>query len=154
MSFGEAVRDGFNKYATFSGRSSRSAYWWWILFYVLVVIAASILDAAIGTGVIAILVWLGFFLPNLAVLVRRLHDTDRSGWWVLIGLIPLIGAIVLIVFACLDSGPPNKHGQGPDDRSDVTGASLSGQPAPPPPAPQAPPPGEMPPPSQGERSPE
>jgi uncharacterized membrane protein YhaH (DUF805 family) len=156
MSFGEAIRDGFTKYATFSGRSSRSAYWWWFLFSVLVSIGASILDAAAGTGVIAILVSLAFFLPNLAVLVRRLHDTDRSGWWVLIGLIPLIGAIVLIVFACLDSGPPNKYGQGPDDRGDVTGASLSGQPAAPPapPAPQAPAPGEMPPPGQSERSPE
>jgi uncharacterized membrane protein YhaH (DUF805 family) len=151
MSFGEAIRDGFTKYATFSGRSSRSAYWWWILFYVLVVIVASILDAAIGTGVIAILVWLGFFLPNLAVLVRRLHDTDRSGWWVLIGLIPLIGAIVLIVFACIDSGPPNKYGQGPDDRGGVAAAAPVGQaPPPPPPAPQSPPSSETPPPpSQG-----
>lgn len=146
MSFGEAISDGFSKYATFSGRSSRSAYWWWILFYVLVVIGASILDAAIGTAVIAVLVWLGFFLPNLAVLVRRLHDTDRSGWWVLIGLIPLIGAIVLIVFACIDSGPPNKYGQGPDDRSD---ALLGQAPAPPPPpAPQSPPSTETPPPSE------
>jgi uncharacterized membrane protein YhaH (DUF805 family) len=126
MSFGEAIRDGFSKYATFSGRSSRSAYWWWILFYVLVVVVASILDAAANTGIIAVLVWLGFFLPNLAVLVRRLHDTDRSGWWVLIGLIPLIGAIVLIVFACLDSGPPNKYGQGPDDRGDLTTAPPPG----------------------------
>lgn len=81
MSFGEAIRDGFSKYATFSGRSSRSAYWWWILFYVLVIIAASILDSAANTVVLGVLVWLGFFLPNLAVLVRRLHDTDRSGWW-------------------------------------------------------------------------
>jgi len=145
MSFGEAIRDGFNKYATFSGRSSRSAYWWWILFYVLVAIGASILDSAIGIAAITILVWLGFFLPNLAVLVRRLHDTDRTGWWVLIGLIPLIGVIVLIVFACLDSGPPNKYGQGPDDRSDLSGAPPA------PPAPQAPAPGEMPPPSQSER---
>jgi uncharacterized membrane protein YhaH (DUF805 family) len=131
MTFGEAISDGFSKYATFSGRSSRSAYWWWILFYVLVVIAASILDAALNTVVIAGLVWLGFFLPNLAVLVRRLHDTDRSGWWVLIGLIPVIGAIVLIVFACLDSGPPNKYGQGPDDRAELTAPSPSGQAVPP-----------------------
>jgi uncharacterized membrane protein YhaH (DUF805 family) len=146
MSFGEAIRDGFTKYATFGGRSSRSAYWWWILFYVLVAIGASILDAAVGTGVIMILIWLGFFLPNLAVLVRRLHDTDRSGWWVLIGLIPLIGAIVLIVFACIDSGPPNKYGQGPDDRSNA----LLGQAPPPPPpaAPQSPPSSETPPPSE------
>jgi uncharacterized membrane protein YhaH (DUF805 family) len=151
MSFGEAIRDGFNKYATFSGRSSRSAYWWWILFYVLVAIGASILDSAIGIAAITILVWLGFFLPNLAVLVRRLHDTDRSGWWVLIGLIPLIGVIVLIVFACLNSGPPNKYGQGPDDRSDLSGMSGQAAAPPAPPAPQAPAPGEMPPPSQSER---
>jgi uncharacterized membrane protein YhaH (DUF805 family) len=149
MSFGEAVSDGFTKYATFSGRSSRSAYWWWILFYVLVAIGASILDAVVGTGVIMILVWLGFFLPNLAVLVRRLHDTDRSGWWVLIGLIPLIGAIVLIVFACIDSGPPNKYGQGPDDRGELTGTAAVGQAPPPPPAPQSPPSSQAPPPSEG-----
>jgi len=144
MTFGEAVSDGFSKYATFSGRSSRSAYWWWILFYVLVVIGASIVDAAIDTPILAALVWLAFFIPNLAVLVRRLHDTDRSGWWVLIGLIPLIGAIVLIVFACIDSGPPNKYGQGPDDRGALTATS----PPPPPPAPQSPPP------SESERAPE
>jgi uncharacterized membrane protein YhaH (DUF805 family) len=126
MSFGEAISDGFSKYATFSGRSSRSAYWWWFLFYVLVIIGASILDAAVGTPVIAGLVWLAFFLPNLAVLVRRLHDTDHSGWWVLIGLIPLIGAIVLIVFACMDSGPPNKYGQGPDDGGDLSATSPLG----------------------------
>jgi uncharacterized membrane protein YhaH (DUF805 family) len=127
MSFGEAISDGFSKYATFSGRSSRSAYWWWILFYVLVFIVASVLDGVINTPAISILVWLGFFLPNLAVLVRRLHDTDHSGWWVLIGLIPLIGAIVLIVFACLDSGPPNKYGQGPDDRGELAANAAVGQ---------------------------
>jgi uncharacterized membrane protein YhaH (DUF805 family) len=156
MSFGEAISDGFSKYATFSGRSSRSAYWWWILFYVLVFIVASVLDGAINTPAISILVWLGFFLPNLAVLVRRLHDTDHSGWWVLIGLIPLIGAIVLIVFACLDSGPPNKYGEGPDGKGNLTATSPQGQtlPPPPPPAPQSPPPGEMPPPSASERAPD
>lgn len=156
MTFGEAISDGFSKYATFSGRSSRSAYWWWILFYVLVIIGASILDAAANTVVLAGLVWLAFFLPNLAVLVRRLHDTDRSGWWVLIGLIPFIGAIVLIVFACTDSGPPNKYGTAPDGRGDLTATSPLGQtlPPPPPPTPQGPPPSEMPPPSESERAPD
>lgn len=156
MTFGEAISDGFSKYATFSGRSSRSAYWWWILFYVLVIIGVSILDAAAKTAVIGALVWLGFFLPNLAVLVRRLHDTDRSGWWVLIGLIPLIGAIVLIVFACIDSGPPNKYGQGPDEPEELIATPPLGQALPPqpPPAPQSPPPSEMPPPTESERAPE
>jgi uncharacterized membrane protein YhaH (DUF805 family) len=156
MTFGEAISDGFSKYATFSGRSSRSAYWWWTLFYFLVIIGASIIDAAANTPVIAILVWLGFILPNLAVLVRRLHDTDRTGWWVLIGLIPLLGAIVLIVFACIDSGPPNKYGEGPDGRSALTATSPPGQtlPPPPPPASQGTPPSEMPPPSESERAPD
>jgi len=155
MTFGEAISDGFSKYATFSGRSSRSAYWWWILFYVLVIIGASILDAAAKTPIFAGLVWLAFFLPNLAVLVRRLHDTDRSGWWVLIGLIPLIGAIVLIVFACIDSEPPNKYGDGPDSKGNLTATLPLGQtPPPPPPAPQGQPPSEMLPPSESERAPD
>lgn len=157
MPFGEAISDGFSKYVTFNGRSSRSAFWWWTLFYVLVIIGASIVDAAIETSVVSGLAWLVLFLPNLAVLVRRLHDTDRSGWWVLIGLIPLVGAIVLIVFACTDSGPPNKYGDGPDGRGDLTVTSPLGQTLPPPPAPappaaQGPSPGEMPPPEANERA--
>lgn len=156
MSFGEAISDGFSKYATFSGRSSRSAYWWWILFYVLIIIGASIIDAAIKSPVVAGLTWLAFIIPNLAVLVRRLHDTDRSGWWVLIGLIPLVGAIILIVFACTDSGPPNKYGDGPDGQGNVTVTSPLGQtlPPPPPPVPQTPPPSEMSPPGASERAPD
>lgn len=157
MSFGEAISDGFAKYAQFSGRSSRSAYWWWTLFYVLVIIGASIVDAVIEAPILATLAWLGLFIPNLAVLVRRLHDTDHSGWWVLIGLIPLIGAIVLIVFACTDSGPPNEYGEGPDGKGGLTATSPLGQtlpPPPPPPASQGQPPSEMPPPSEGERAPD
>ena len=156
MNFGEAISDGFSKYATFSGRSSRSAYWWWILFYVLVLIGASIIDAAVKSQAIAGLAWLAFFIPNLAVLVRRLHDTDRTGWWVLIGLIPLVGVIILIVFACTDSGAPNTYGNGPDGQSEITVTSPLGQtlPPPPPPAPQGPPLSEMPPPSESERAPD
>jgi uncharacterized membrane protein YhaH (DUF805 family) len=156
VTFGEAISDGFSKYATFSGRSSRSAYWWWILFYVLIFVGASIIDAAIKTPVLAGLVWLAFIIPNLAVLVRRLHDTDHTGWWVLIGLVPLVGAIVLIVFACTDSGGPNKYGDGPDGRGNMTATSPLGQTLPPPPPPvrQGPPPSEMPPPSESERAPD
>ncbi|HET7589968.1 MAG TPA: DUF805 domain-containing protein [Solirubrobacterales bacterium] len=156
MTFGEAISDGFSKYATFSGRSSRSAYWWWTLFYVLIIIGASILDSAARTPAFAGLAWLAFIVPNLAVLVRRLHDTDRSGWWVLIGFIPLIGAIVLIVFACADTGAPNKYGDGPDGSGALAATSALGQtlPPPPPPIPQAPPPSEMPPPSESQRAPD
>lgn len=147
MTFGEAISDGLSKYATFSGRTSRSGYWWFYLFYVLVLIGVSIVDAALNSSVLAVLVVLGLFLPTLAVLVRRLHDTDRSGWWVLISFVPLVGTIVLIVFACLDSGPPNKYGNGPDGRDSLSVTSPLGQTMPPPPPPaQGPPPSEMPPP--------
>lgn len=147
MTFGEAISDGLSKYATFSGRTSRSGYWWFYLFYVLVVIGTSIIDAAIKTPVLTGLAVLGLFLPSLAILVRRLHDTDRSGWWVLISFVPLVGTIVLIVFACTASGPPNKYGEGPDGKSNLNVTSPLGQtlPPPPPPAPD-PPPSEMPPP--------
>lgn len=156
MTFGEAISDGLSKYATFSGRSSRSAYWYWVLFYVLVVIGAAIIEAVISIPIVVGLAWLAFLIPNLAVLVRRLHDTDHSGWWVLISLVPLVGTIVLIVFACTDSGPPNKHGEGPDGKSNMTVASPLGQtlPPPPPPVPQSPPSSEMRPPAESERAPD
>jgi uncharacterized membrane protein YhaH (DUF805 family) len=114
MGFGEAIATCFNRYATFSGRARRAEYWYWILFGVLVGIAASILDALIvgsGSEIISILSSLGLLLPNLAVTVRRLHDIDRSGWWLLILPLPVVGAIVLFVFMCLRGTlGPNRFG--------------------------------------------
>ncbi len=109
------------KYATFSGRSRRSEYWYFILFYLLICIVLGILDGIIGSsggasgiGILSGIFMLAMFLPSLAVGVRRLHDTDRSGWWILIGLIPLIGAIVLIVFFVQDSqAGENRFGANP-----------------------------------------
>jgi uncharacterized membrane protein YhaH (DUF805 family) len=151
VTFGEAVSDGLSKYATFHGRTSRSGYWWFYLFYILVLIGASIVDTAIKTPILTGLAVLGLFLPSLAVLVRRLHDTDHSGWWVLISFIPLVGTIVLIVFACTDSGPPNKYGDGPDGKGDLSLTSPLGQTMPPPPPPvSSPPPSDMPPPQATE----
>jgi len=115
MTFSEAVRDAFAKYAVFSGRSSRSAYWWFYLFGLLAVIAAAVLDVILATWFVYALVVLGMLLPNLAVLVRRLHDTGHSGWWVLISFVPLIGLIVLLVFTVQASDGPNQWGTGPDD---------------------------------------
>jgi uncharacterized membrane protein YhaH (DUF805 family) len=114
MTFAEAVRDAFSKYVTFSGRSSRPAYWWWTLFNLIVVIAAAVIDAILGTWFITTIVSLGLLLPNLAVLVRRLHDSGHSGWWVLIGILPLIGFIVLLIFTLQPSDEPNEWGSGPD----------------------------------------
>jgi uncharacterized membrane protein YhaH (DUF805 family) len=118
MSFTEAVRDGLSKYATFSGRSSRAAYWWFYLFAVLVFIAALIIDVALKTGGIVYgLSVLALLLPNLAVTIRRLHDTGRSGWWFLISIVPLIGFIVMLVFTLQRSDGPNQWGEGPDGRA-------------------------------------
>lgn len=114
MSFIDAVRAALSKYATFSGRSRRSEYWWFALFNLLVSLVGAGVDAALGRPLIQFVVALALLLPNLAVLVRRLHDTNRSGWWVLIGLIPLVGSIVLIVFAAQDSQPgTNRFGDSP-----------------------------------------
>ena len=114
MSFIDAVRAALSKYATFSGRSRRSEYWWFALFNVLVSIVGAGVDAALGRNLIQFVVALALLLPNIAVLVRRLHDTGRSAWWVLIGLIPVVGSIVLIVFAAQDSQPgTNRFGDSP-----------------------------------------
>jgi uncharacterized membrane protein YhaH (DUF805 family) len=112
MTFGEAVKSGFEHYAKFDGRASRPAYWWWVLFAVLVGIAANIIDfALISPGVIGGLVGLALLLPNLSVSIRRLHDTGRTGWWILIALVPLIGFIVLLIFYLQPSDAvPNQYG--------------------------------------------
>lgn len=119
MDFKTAVSTVLHKYVTFSGRARRSEYWWFFLFQVVVSVVASLLDTALfrsgdsTTGPISILAALALLLPSLAVTVRRLHDGGRSGWWILIGLIPLIGTIVLIVFLVKDSVPDNEHGPSP-----------------------------------------
>ena len=97
-------------------RAPRAEYWYFVLFTVLVGIGAQILDAALlnGSAVFAPLANLALFLPGLAVGVRRLHDRDRSGWWWLIGLIPVVGAIVLIVwFASRGTRGSNRFGYDP-----------------------------------------
>ena len=93
------------KYADFSGRAPRPEYWWFVLLYFVGYIIANIVDSILGLtplvltyGPVTMLFALAILLPSISVGVRRLHDTDRSGWWILIGLIPLIGAIVLLVF--------------------------------------------------------
>jgi uncharacterized membrane protein YhaH (DUF805 family) len=118
MTFSEAISSGFRNYVGFSGRASRSEFWYWILFTVLVSIALTIIDLGIlGTSSNVnpfSSIWsLITFLPSLAIGVRRLHDTDRSGWWWLIAFIPVIGIIVLIVFWCFE-GTRGSNRFGPD----------------------------------------
>ena len=100
MDFGTAVKTGFSKFATFEGRASRSEYWFYTLFVFATSVVLNIIDAVTGIGVLSVIFALVTLIPSIAVAVRRLHDTDRSGWWYLLVLIPLIGIIVLIIWFC------------------------------------------------------
>ena len=105
MNFQEAVQSVFSNYANFRGRACRSEFWWFQLFLLVGGIVAALLDLFANTNLLggsplATLFWLATIIPDLAVTVRRLHDTDSSGWWILLGLIPLIGMVVLIVWWC------------------------------------------------------
>lgn len=117
MQFYEAIQSGFRNYVTFSGRASRSEYWYWVLFALLVAMAAGILDSAIFPGLqpqpIGGVTSLILFLPGLAMAVRRLHDIDRTGWWVLVAF-TIIGLILLFVWACMRGTPgSNRFGSDP-----------------------------------------
>ena len=100
----ESVRTCMAKYVSISGRASRSEYWWFTAFTAATLALAVVVDELLGTASLGVGLWLLFtLLPGLTAMVRRLHDTGRSGWWLLIGLVPLVGAIVLLVFFCTDS---------------------------------------------------
>ncbi|MBB4039546.1 uncharacterized membrane protein YhaH (DUF805 family) [Microvirga flocculans] len=116
MNFGQAVRTCLNNYANFSGRAQRSEYWYFFLFIVIANIATSILDAVLfdETPVFYLVATLALLVPSISAGVRRLHDLEKSGWWLLIGFIPLIGAIILIVFFCQrGTVGPNQFGPDP-----------------------------------------
>ncbi|MBZ4212277.1 MAG: DUF805 domain-containing protein [Rhodoferax sp.] len=83
----------FAKYADFSGRASRSEYWWFMLFLLLASLATSMISPILS-GLFSV----GTLLPALAAATRRLHDTNRSGWWQLIALVPVAGLIVIVIF--------------------------------------------------------
>ena len=103
VSFSDAVKLGFQGYADFRGRSIRAEFWWWLLFYYGVHTGAWLIDSFLTGGVLGILVFLGLIIPYWAVAVRRLHDTNRSGWWILVGVVPFVGAVLLLVFFLLPS---------------------------------------------------
>lgn len=98
MNFQDAIRTCFTKYADFNGRATRPEYWWFVLFVVLGGIVLSFFSAVLA-GIFS----LATLLPSIAAATRRLHDTQRSGWWQLIGLVPVIGLVVLLVFLAQDS---------------------------------------------------
>jgi uncharacterized membrane protein YhaH (DUF805 family) len=130
MTFTQAIKAGFRNYVNFSSRASRSEYWYFVLFIALVFIVLSILDKSMdhistdtastpalvllfAFALVEIIVGLGIILPSISIAVRRLHDLDKSGWWYLLNLVPLIGAIVLLVWYCM-RGTVGNNRFGPD----------------------------------------
>ncbi len=121
----------YKKYAQFTGRSDRKEFWYFILFYIITAAILGVIDgvvfgagrAVIGndgfdissSGPLAGIFAIGSFIPLLAVAIRRLHDTGKTGWWVLLGLIPLVGTIILIIFYAQKGQPEaNAHGEPPE----------------------------------------
>jgi uncharacterized membrane protein YhaH (DUF805 family) len=114
--------DAWKNYITFTGRSRRAAYWMFVLFNFIAVILANVIDNVLGLageagyGPFSMIYGLAVFLPGLALAIRRLHDTGRSGWWMLISFIPIVGLIVLIIFFVQDSQPgSNQYGPNPKE---------------------------------------
>lgn len=106
--------DVLKKYVEFTGRARRKEYWMFVLISFLISIAISLIGHVVGIPLLSYVYALAVLLPSLSVAVRRLHDTSHSGWWFLIVLIPLVGAVVLIVFLATDSMPgPNQYGPNP-----------------------------------------
>ena len=104
----------FSNYANFQGRARRSEYWYFVLFYGIVMLCLSLLALIPGAVLLTVIFWLGTVVPNLAVSWRRLHDTGRSGAWVFLSLVPLVGVLILILWMAEDSQPgTNPFGPNP-----------------------------------------
>lgn len=129
------------QYADFGGRARRTEFWMFVLVNLIISIVLGIIDTAIGTahvysasgmatyspGILGSIYGLAVLIPSIAVTVRRLHDTDRSGWWFLIQLIPIVGSIILLVFVCLDgTRGPNRFG--PDPKLQATAGTPTDHP--------------------------
>jgi uncharacterized membrane protein YhaH (DUF805 family) len=113
MDFWQAIQSGFSHYANFSGRATRSEFWYWTLFYCLAGTAASMVDRAFGwPGIVSGLFTLAALVPTLAVTVRRLHDLDRTAWWLLLFFVPAVN-FVLVVWWCM-RGTNGYNRFGPD----------------------------------------
>lgn len=110
VGFGEAISEGMKNLTTFSGRASRSAYWWVFLGAAIIDIVGAIIATSAQAIAIQYVIALLIALGTLSLSIRRLHDSGKSGFWWLIGFIPIVGAITLIVFYCLPGTPgPNQY---------------------------------------------
>ena len=105
------------KYADFTGRARRSEYWWFTLANIVAMVILILLVAVADIfWVLYAIYGLALIVPSIAVTVRRLHDTDKSGWWILIALVPFVGGLILLVFLCIDSTPRGPNQFGPSEK--------------------------------------
>ncbi|MBO5456924.1 MAG: DUF805 domain-containing protein [Muribaculaceae bacterium] len=116
LTFGEAVKLALTtNYCNFNGRSSRSEFWWYALFTFILSSIISLIFSGSTLQVVSGIINLALLLPGLGLAVRRLHDVNKSGWWVLINLIPVVGWIIYIVWVVKESDPvPNQYGPVPN----------------------------------------
>ena len=121
MKFTESVKTVYSKYATFSGRATRSEYWWFVLFFYATILCAVLLGVATGIDkpILALIGIFGAisFIPIVALRVRRLHDIGKSGWWIFLGFVPYIGEIILFIFSVMGSDGENEYGPDPFDEN-------------------------------------
>lgn len=102
-------------YAQFSGRARRKEYWMFVLFNTIASVVALTIDGALGIQILLLVYMLATIIPSIAVSIRRLHDTNRSGWWLLLNLVPLANIVVLVLM-CFDSTPgSNQYGANPKE---------------------------------------
>jgi uncharacterized membrane protein YhaH (DUF805 family) len=117
MSFGDAISSGFKNYINFEGRAARSEYWYWVLFNLIVSVITTVIDMFVfpGSGLTPIntIAMLALLLPSLTVGARRLHDIDRTGWWLLLGLTIIGGLVLLYWFIQKGTDGPNQYGPDP-----------------------------------------
>ncbi len=130
MGFMDAVKLFFARYTDFNGRSRRSEYWWPVLFHTLVYVVALLLSVVLGSisellgaivGIALLIYYVAILIPSLAVGVRRLHDRDMSGWWLLLGFVPFAGFVLLVFFVLEGTNGPNKFG--PDPKNPAGGTA-------------------------------
>ena len=115
------------KYAVLAGRAQRKEFWYYCLFSFLIAVVLSIIDVVLGIGLLGSLYALAVFIPNITVSVRRLHDIGKSGWWLLIIFLPIIGGIVLLVLWARDS-QPGENQYGPNPKAEDAVAAQPGAP--------------------------
>ena len=113
MTFQQSIRTCLNKYIDIEGRASRSEYWWFVLFNIIVSFIANVIDSALWPGIFGALAGLALLAPGITVGVRRLHDRDMSGWWLLLWITGIGGLVLLILFILRGTDGPNRFGPDP-----------------------------------------